>query len=676
MFDTTPTGKTDMETVLAALNASSEAISCRFDHFEAGLADLKASNTMATIGATPGSPRSPSPRMPSVPAVGTKPGVAFRPLQTPMHGTPTACGVSGFYVPVTPKKAKDTADVGMGLSDEASVRARESFGTSTANSRPWSASKPPAWPATRQAPSILAPIQGATEILGGIEHGCGYLEDQPDVETDNYDLRLDLEIGGLVVGSVSAECRGYVVARQSAGEYRGSVLWRDLVSVRRGDSVDKALIFEEVIRKRQEPNEGVRPYAERLRSNFVKLGAINAPLSFVDQVMYLLRGLQPRMDTHRTAVRAYQRTGTAYTFDSALSFLIQQETAAILDLSQGPNRLSLLSRSTANLASGETPGPVRRFHILRNTAAKGQPGYFNGECRHCHRRGHQQDDCAQCKREIDAGTIEHKPASARAAQAKADVGQEDPLSDAEGTSTRSWATTEKTQAAAEVPDWTETELDDFGATHVPEKAVKWILDSGATHHMPSRSELLPMRVTATEDAVVHIADATSARIERREACLASMYGDGGTEAKATLLKTVLVVPSFTNILLSVQRLAEEEWTVKFARSGAELVSPKGDKVQTFTEPGTGAPYVMLRSQPVRYIDIKGSAKRIRMGPAKATARAATVDDSKLKEQATLWHKRLAHPSYYNLRILAGSPTFARADRPSPRIFAQIIAEEE
>ncbi|CAD6892341.1 unnamed protein product [Tilletia laevis] len=508
--------------------------------------------------------------------------------------------------------------------------------------------------------SILAPIQGATEILGGIEHGCGYLEDQPDVETDNYDLRLDLEIGGLVVGSVSAECRGYVVARQSAGEYRGSVLWRDLVSVRRGDSVDKALIFEEVIRKRQEPNEGVRPYAERLRSNFVKLGAINAPLSFVDQVMYLLRGLQPRMDTHRTAVRAYQRTGTAYTFDSALSFLIQQETAAILDLSQGPNRLSLLSRSTANLASGETPGPVRRFHILRNTAAKGQPGYFNGECRHCHRRGHQQDDCAQCKREIDAGTIEHKPASARAAQAKADVGQEDPL----------------TQAAAEVPDWTETELDDFGATHVPEKAVKWILDSGATHHMPSRSELLPMRVTATEDAVVHIADATSARIERREACLASMYGDGGTEAKATLLKTVLVVPSFTNILLSVQRLAEEEWTVKFARSGAELVSPKGDKVQTFTEPGTGAPYVMLRSQPVRYIDIKGSAKRIRMGPAKATARAATVDDSKLKEQATLWHKRLAHPSYYNLRILAGSPTFARADRPSPRIFAQIIAEEE
>ncbi|KAE8182246.1 hypothetical protein CF335_g8690, partial [Tilletia laevis] len=304
----------------------------------------------------------------------------------------------------------------------------------------------------------------------------------------------------------------------------------------------------------------------------------------------------------------------------------------------------------------------------------------------------------------------HKVANLTA-QAEADLEQEDPLSDAEGdiyeimgddgevffarlaagpisdsnkeanvaVASAMMAKTVvaiASQAAVAVPDWTETELDDFSATHVPEKAVKWILDSGATHHMTSRSELLPMRVTATEDAVVHIADGTRAKIERRGACLASMYGDGGTEAKATLLKTVLVVPSFTNNLLSVQRLAEEGWTVKFARSGAELISPKGEKVQTFTEPGTGAPYVMLRSQPVRYIDIKGSAKRIRMGPAKATARAATVDDSKLKEQATLWHKRLGHPSYYTLRILAGSPTFARVDRPSPRIFAQIIAEEE
>ncbi|CAD6971077.1 unnamed protein product, partial [Tilletia controversa] len=350
----------------------------RSDHFEAELADLKASNMMATIGATPAlGGLAASPFTPDALRPGPKPGVAFRPLQTPMHGTPTARGVSGFYVPVTPKKAKDTAEVGMGLSDGAlgqgegelrhldgklpalerikasrlasdetspEVRrlkaelwsaclaiverddenatadelaaktdkmTRES-GRGSASQKEWQRKISQSAPSRIQNKlthgnymdwvseiiSILAPIQGATEILEGIEHGRGYLEDQPDVETDNYDLRLDLEIGGLVAGSVSAECRGYVVARQSAGEYRGSVLWRDLVSVmRRGDSVDKVLIFEEVIGERQEPNEGVRSYAERLRSNFIKLGAINAPLSSVDQVMYLLRGLHPRMDT-------------------------------------------------------------------------------------------------------------------------------------------------------------------------------------------------------------------------------------------------------------------------------------------------------------------------------------------------------------------------------------------
>ncbi|CAD6913788.1 unnamed protein product [Tilletia controversa] len=358
---------------------------------------------MATIGATPAlGGLAASPFTPDALRPGPKPGVAFRPLQTPMHGTPTARGVSGFYVPVTPKKAKDTAEVGMGLSDGAlgqgegelrhldgklpalerikasrlasdetspEVRrlkaelwsaclaiverddenatadelaaktdkmvaehwlllrkdriarafdpasrtdeTRES-GRGSASQKEWQRKISQSAPSRIQNKlthgnymdwvseiiSILAPIQGATEILEGIEHGRGYLEDQPDVETDNYDLRLDLEIGGLVAGSVSAECRGYVVARQSAGEYRGSVLWRDLVSVmRRGDSVDKVLIFEEVIGERQEPNEGVRSYAERLRSNFIKLGAINAPLSSVDQVMYLLRGLHPRMDT-------------------------------------------------------------------------------------------------------------------------------------------------------------------------------------------------------------------------------------------------------------------------------------------------------------------------------------------------------------------------------------------
>ncbi|KAK0541910.1 hypothetical protein OC844_007935 [Tilletia horrida] len=72
---------------------------------------------------------------------------------------------------------------------------------------------------------ILAPIQGATEILEGIEYGPGYNLADPKSSTDNYELSLDLEIGGLLSGTVTAECRGYVLARQSQGEHRGSILW-------------------------------------------------------------------------------------------------------------------------------------------------------------------------------------------------------------------------------------------------------------------------------------------------------------------------------------------------------------------------------------------------------------------------------------------------------------------
>ncbi|CAD6960953.1 unnamed protein product [Tilletia controversa] len=368
------------------------------------------------------------------------------------------------------------------------------------------------------------------------------------------------------------------------------------------------------------------------------------------------------MDTHRVAVRAFRQSGTAYTFDAALSFLLQQEAAASLDRSQAPKRLSLLSRPTANWAAGENQGQIRKFHVIRNSANKGQPGYFNGECRHCHKWGHKQEDCAQRKREIDAGLVDPKHPSAKVAQSGEVEEQEESGSDVEGDiyevmdangevffarlATGPVGDTDNeanaavammahssiaiaSKAAVSHPDWTNEDLDSFSEAHIPKNAIKWILDSGATHHMTPRSELLPVRVKAATGAVVHIADGTKANIERRGACIASMFGDGGTEAKNVVLKTVLVVPSFTTNLLSVQRLAEDGWTVKFARTGAELVSPKGERVETFTEPGTGAPFVMLRTQPVKYIDVKGSAR-----------------------------------------------PFARPSRPSLQAFARIIAEED
>ncbi|CAD6893905.1 unnamed protein product [Tilletia caries] len=797
---TTPTNnKSDLEKVLAAVEASTTSNNRRFDRFEAELAELKANRTMSTIGGTPfGGGLAASPFTPEALRPGPKASVFHRPLQTPVQATPTARGVSGFLVPITPKasrnkdenvvafrhldphvSAAERIEASRRASDETSDEVRQlkaelwtaclsvvekenpgasdvliaektdqmlseqwlalrkdriarsfdtahrgdtskDFGKGNAGKKEWQRKISQSAPSrvlnklthgnymdwVSEIISILAPIQGATEILEGIEHGRGYVEDDPDKETEGYDVRLDLEIGGLVAGSVSAECRGYVVSRQSTGEYRGSVLWRDLVLVmRRGDGVDKATIFEDVIAERQESNEGVRPYAERLRTNFIKLGAINSPLSADDQVMYLLRGLQPRMDTHRVAVRAFRQSGTAYTFDAALSFLLQQEAAASLDRSQAPKRLSLLSRPTANWAAGENQGQVRKFHVIRNSANKGQPGYFNGECRHCHKWGHKQEDCAQRKREIDAGLVDPKHPSAKVAQSGEVEEQEESGSDVEGDiyevmdangevffarlATGPVGDTDNeanaavammahssiaiaSKAAVSHPDWTDEDLDSFSEAHIPKNAIKWILDSGATHHMTPRSELLPVRVKAATGAVVHIADGTKANIERRGACIASMFGDGGTEAKNVVLKTVLVVPSFTTNLLSVQRLAEDGWTVKFARTGAELVSPKGERVEIFTEPGTGAPFVMLRTQPVKYIDVKGSARR--MGPAMAAAHVAITDRD--LDEAAKWHQRMGHLSYHALRILASNPAFARPSRPSPQAFARIIAEED
>ncbi|KAE8182535.1 hypothetical protein CF328_g8476, partial [Tilletia controversa] len=797
---TTPTNsKSDLEKVLAAVEASTTSNNRRFDRFEAELAELKANRTMSTIGGTPfGGGLAASPFTPEALRPGPKASVFHRPLQTPVQATPTARGVSGFLVPITPKASKnkdenvaafrhldphvsaaERIEASRRASDETSDEVRQlkaelwtaclsvvekenpgasdvliaektdqmlseqwlalrkdriarsfdtahrgdtskDFGKGNAGKKEWQRKISQSAPSrvlnklthgnymdwVSEIISILAPIQGATEILEGIEHGRGYVEDDPDKETEGYDVRLDLEIGGLVAGSVSAECRGYVVSRQSTGKYRGSVLWRDLVLVmRRGDGVDKATIFEDVIAERQESNEGVRPYAERLRTNFIKLGAINSPLSADDQVMYLLRGLQPRMDTHRVAVRAFRQSGTAYTFDAALSFLLQQEAAASLDRSQAPKRLSLLSRPTANWAAGENQGQIRKFHVIRNSANKGQPGYFNGECRHCHKWGHKQEDCAQRKREIDAGLVDPKHPSAKVAQSGEVEEQEESGSDVEGDiyevmdangevffarlATGPVGDTDNeanaavammahssiaiaSKAAVSHPDWTNEDLDSFSEAHIPKNAIKWILDSGATHHMTPRSELLPVRVKAATGAVVHIADGTKANIERRGACIASMFGDGGTEAKNVVLKTVLVVPSFTTNLLSVQRLAEDGWTVKFARTGAELVSPKGERVETFTEPGTGAPFVMLRTQPVKYIDVKGSARR--MGPAMAAANVAITDRD--LDEAAKWHQRMGHLSYHALRILASNPAFARPSRPSLQAFARIIAEED
>ncbi|CAD6979488.1 unnamed protein product, partial [Tilletia controversa] len=235
-------------------------------------------------------------------------------------------------------------------------------------------------------------IEFAQEILEGIEHGEDYLEGHPTEVTPNYNLRLDLEIGGLISGSVSDECRGYVFARQSTGEFRGSVIWRDLVGImKRGDGLGKATILEKVLGERQSPSEGVRPYAERMRTLFIKSASMGAAFADEDQVLYLLRGLQGHLETPRATIRGFQSQGQPYSFNQALSFLVASEAAAAHD--QPSRRLPLLSRPVAHLVSGGTE--PRRFQLYRNPPNKTSPGYFNGECRHCHKWGHKFDDCMQ-----------------------------------------------------------------------------------------------------------------------------------------------------------------------------------------------------------------------------------------------------------------------------------------
>ncbi|CAD6920557.1 unnamed protein product, partial [Tilletia controversa] len=442
-----------------------------------------------------------------------------------------------------------------------------------------------------------------------------------------------------------------------------------------------------------------------------------------DQVLYLLRGLQGHLETPRATIRGFQSQGQPYSFNQALSFLVASEAAAAHD--QPSRRLPLLSRPVAHLVSGGTE--PRRFQLYRNPPNKTSPGYFNGECRHCHKWGHKFDDCMQRKREIDSGSASGERASAKVAQAENteepdrgnrsdDEGEVFELIDEKGevyfarlavgsaeedTSEAKVAFAMVAKGArAEVIDLTtpepelplnhplninfsvnplafETieEMAEFQEACMPRKAVKWILDSGATHHMTSQPDLLPVRVCAPDGAVVHIADGTTAEVTRRGACVAWLFGDGGSEATA-LLRTVLVVPSFTNNLLSVQRLTEDGWVIKFTSLGAELLSPTGDKVQTFTEPATGAPYVMLMSEHSRVIDIKGVSRRIGRGPAKATARVATegVKRPGWAELADFWHKRLGHMGLTSLLTLSKDPAFAHKDRPSPKEVVDFIAE--
>ncbi|KAL9940354.1 hypothetical protein V8E36_001059 [Tilletia maclaganii] len=322
---------------------------------------------------------------------------------------------------------------------------------------------------------LISPIAHAAEILEGIQHGEGYDPAAPNEVTDKYDAWLDLELGALIAGSVSEECRGYIFSRQSAGECRGSIYWRDIKTILlRNDGLGKANILEQVISELQRSTEGVRTYAERMRALYIKSAASQ---------------------------------GNGYTFDQALTYLDSAEAAAKHDQSQG--KLPILSRPTANVASTDGKRPYQ-LKVIGHT--KGSQGRFNGECHNCGKYRHKKEDCRLLNQQIDSGQIKPDATKANLVQHEDDEVDnehdfEDAQSDVEGdiyelvgengeviqarlvtgpvdNSARANIATAMTPSAAKAtaeralaPETTAP-----STAHLPQKAVKAIIDSGATHH--------------------------------------------------------------------------------------------------------------------------------------------------------------------------------------------------
>ncbi|KAK0522415.1 hypothetical protein OC842_006473 [Tilletia horrida] len=241
--------------------------------------------------------------------------------------------------------------------------------------------------------------------------------------TGNYEGMLDLEIGGLIGGTVSQECRGYIFSRQFTGEFRGSVIWRDLNQImQRNDGLGKATVLEHVLAERQKSGEGVRPYAKRMHTLFIKSAAMDAPFSQREQILHFIRGLQRYLDTARATIRGLQSQGTDYSFDKALGLLITTEAAISHDQHSG--RLPMLSRPTANIAAcngQELVVPQRRTARHTRLFQLGLPSLPEVGTREvdCAMRK-REVDCAMRKREVDNEAASVDPARVRVAQSSDD----------------------------------------------------------------------------------------------------------------------------------------------------------------------------------------------------------------------------------------------------------------
>jgi hypothetical protein len=235
------------------------------------------------------------------------------------------------------------------------------------------------------------------------------------------------------------------------------------------------------------------------------------------------------------------------------------------------------------------------------------------KCNHCHKRGHWKRDCYIWKRErkadrtpsgIDSGTL-----------AKHESRYED-----------AWVTA-------------------IGRSNGREDKYEWILDSGASSHMTSHKNLfetyLPVEsgyrsVRIGNGTILSVVGIGSLRVKVRV----------GSEEHVVLLSNVLHVPKLAKNgnLLSIGKLMERGLEIGFSTEKCEI--KRGTKIIAVAVRSGGLYKISTAmdnlNQIMTTLDRSTST-------AMTAAVAAIAKDN--KNDIVLWHRRLGHLGYDNLRLL-------------------------
>lgn len=145
--------------------------------------------------------------------------------------------------------------------------------------------------------------------------------------------------------------------------------------------------------------------------------------------------------------------------------------------------------------------------------------------------------------------------------------------------------------------------------------IEWIVDSGASHHMTGRADILE-EVNACEPVHVMLADGKVRTARTSGKCVLPVAA--GNKPVTVTLKTVLLVPGLTSSLFSVREAVSNGYTVEF--SNKDIVIKMAGKVK-----------------------VRGTlTKRLYTFPMAVTGAASLAAVS--GPTATTWHRRFGHLS--------------------------------